>query len=258
MLPKPSQYSRSCSLSMESLKQSDLTMAHNLPAINLLNLLRSGTLITPSAPHTTRNPRSNGQGEVAVKVTKGLLTNAKYSGQDPYLALLAYRSTPIDAHLHSPTKMLYPRVTQNHCALKDQAQGPPSCSWPWSPQQLCHPECCIPWLSLQAEAPTICRTSCFHAQWCQDPLAPSHSHPSSKPWFILGSSYWRRTVQMCMWPHLWHIYHYWCSPSYTWVLTWNAPNETSTSSPSHCTCCSSNNPTKPSCSCNYTKHSKEN
>ena len=63
--------------------------------------------------HTTsspRNPRSNGQAEAAVKVTKGLLTCAKYSGQDPFLALLAYRSTPIDAHLRSPAEMLYQRA----------------------------------------------------------------------------------------------------------------------------------------------------
>ena len=57
-----------------------------------------------------RNPRSNGQAEVAVRVAKGLLTHAKYSGQDPYLALLAYRSTPINVHLHSPAEMLYQRV----------------------------------------------------------------------------------------------------------------------------------------------------
>ena len=46
-----------------------------------------------------RNPRSNGQAEVAVKTVKGLLTHAKCSGQDPYLALLAYHSTQVDAHL---------------------------------------------------------------------------------------------------------------------------------------------------------------
>ena len=54
-----------------------------------------------------RNPRSNGQAESAVKIVKGLLTRAKCSGQDPYLALLAYRSTPVDSHLRSPAKMLY-------------------------------------------------------------------------------------------------------------------------------------------------------
>ena len=58
------------------------------------------------------NPMSNGQAEAAVKVAKGLLTHAKYSGQDPYLALLVYRSTHIDAHLHSPPEILYQRVTR--------------------------------------------------------------------------------------------------------------------------------------------------
>ena len=54
-----------------------------------------------------QNPRSNGQVKSAVKIVKGLLTSAKYSGQDPHLALLAYRSTPVDAHLQSPAEMLY-------------------------------------------------------------------------------------------------------------------------------------------------------
>ena len=62
---------------------------------------------TRSSP---RNPRSNGQAESAVKIVKGLLTRAKFSGQDPYLALLAYRSTPVDAHLRSPAEMLYQRA----------------------------------------------------------------------------------------------------------------------------------------------------
>ena len=62
---------------------------------------------TTSSP---RNPRSNGQAEAAVKITKGLLTHAKYSGQEPHLTLLAYRSTPIDAHLHSTAEMLYQRA----------------------------------------------------------------------------------------------------------------------------------------------------
>ena len=117
------------------------------------------------------------------------------------------------------------------------------------------------------KSPLYAWTNFLCTQWCQDPLAPSHSDLSSQPWFILGTSHWKRTVQTCthdLYPWIssrccqtWHIYYHWCSPSYTWVLTWNASSETSTSSPSHCTCCSSNNPTKPSCSCNFTKHSKE-
>ena len=54
-----------------------------------------------------RNPRGNGQAEAAKKTVKGRLTCAKYSGQGPYLALLAYHSMPIDAHLCSPAEMLY-------------------------------------------------------------------------------------------------------------------------------------------------------
>ena len=57
-----------------------------------------------------RNPRSNGQANAAVNIAKSLLTHAKYSWQDPYLALLAYRSTPMDAHLHSLAEMLYQTV----------------------------------------------------------------------------------------------------------------------------------------------------
>ena len=53
------------------------------------------------------NPRSNGQAEAAMKIVKGLLMQSKYSGQDPYLALLAYCSTPVDAHMCSPGEMLY-------------------------------------------------------------------------------------------------------------------------------------------------------
>ena len=60
---------------------------------------------------STRYPRSNGQAESAVKIVKGLLTHAKCSGQDPYLTLLAYRSTQGDSHLRSPAEMLY------QCAL---------------------------------------------------------------------------------------------------------------------------------------------
>ena len=54
-----------------------------------------------------RNPRSNGQAKTAIKTVKGLLTCAKWSGHVWYLALLAYCSMPIDAHLHSPAEMLY-------------------------------------------------------------------------------------------------------------------------------------------------------
>ena len=67
------------------------------------------------------NPYSNGQAETAVKIVKGLLIQSKYLGQDPYLGLLAYHSTPVDAHLCSPGETLY------QCALCTTV-----------PQNICH------------------------------------------------------------------------------------------------------------------------
>ena len=53
------------------------------------------------------NPRSNGQAEEAVKSIMGLLTCAQCSAQDPYLALLAYHSMPVNAYFDLPAEMLY-------------------------------------------------------------------------------------------------------------------------------------------------------
>ena len=84
-------------------------MAPNLPTTCLLSSPRSGTLIIIPAHQETPGAMVNGQAEAAMKIVKGLLSKAKYSGQDLHLALLAYRSTPIDAHLQSPAEMLYQR-----------------------------------------------------------------------------------------------------------------------------------------------------
>ena len=59
--------------------------------------------------HKTSSPtfsQSNGFAEAMVKQVKGALQRAKYSGTDPYLALLHLRATPIDAHLASPSELL--------------------------------------------------------------------------------------------------------------------------------------------------------
>ena len=53
------------------------------------------------------NPHSNGQAEAAMKIIKGPLTLSKYSGQDPYLTLLTYLNSPVDAYMCSPGEMLY-------------------------------------------------------------------------------------------------------------------------------------------------------
>ena len=63
--------------------------------------------------HSPRNSRSNGQAKATVEIMKYLLTCAKYSGEDPYLTILAYRSTPTDSHLYSLVDSLYQRAVHS-------------------------------------------------------------------------------------------------------------------------------------------------
>ena len=57
-----------------------------------------------SSPHY---PQSNGFAEACVKSAKHALQQAKYSGADPHLALLALRAMPINSKLPSPAELLY-------------------------------------------------------------------------------------------------------------------------------------------------------
>ena len=56
-----------------------------------------------------RYPQSNGKIENAVKLAKRLLTKAKASGQDPYLAILDWRNTPSASIGTSPVQRLFGR-----------------------------------------------------------------------------------------------------------------------------------------------------
>uniref|UniRef100_A0A803JAA2 Integrase catalytic domain-containing protein n=1 Tax=Xenopus tropicalis TaxID=8364 RepID=A0A803JAA2_XENTR len=61
--------------------------------------------------HTTSSPnypQSNGQIEKTVQTVKHLLSKAKQSGGDPYIAILEYRNTPIDG-IGSPAQLLMSR-----------------------------------------------------------------------------------------------------------------------------------------------------
>ena len=62
-----------------------------------------------SSPHY---PQSNGKIENAVKLAKRLLTKAKASGQDPYLAILDWRNTPSASIGTSPVQRLFGRRTK--------------------------------------------------------------------------------------------------------------------------------------------------
>ena len=52
------------------------------------------------------HPQSNGFIERSVQTVKNLLRKAETWGQDPYLALLTYRTTPVDSNLPPPIQLL--------------------------------------------------------------------------------------------------------------------------------------------------------
>ncbi|XP_064646193.1 uncharacterized protein K02A2.6-like [Lineus longissimus] len=56
-----------------------------------------------------RFPQSNGLVEKAVQTVKKILKRSFSTGEDPYLGLLAYRSTPREADIASPAKLLMGR-----------------------------------------------------------------------------------------------------------------------------------------------------
>ncbi|CAB4021418.1 Transposon Ty3-G Gag-Pol poly [Paramuricea clavata] len=75
-----------------------------------------------SSPHF---PSSNGLVEKAVQTVKNIISKSIESGTDPYLGLLAYRSTPLDNH-KSPAELLMGRtlktdlpVVENQLNVKD-------------------------------------------------------------------------------------------------------------------------------------------
>ena len=65
--------------------------------------------------HQTSSPghqQANGKAEAAVKAAKTILTKARESGNDPYLAILASRNTPTEAMDSSPAQRLLGRRTR--------------------------------------------------------------------------------------------------------------------------------------------------
>ncbi|XP_046573508.1 uncharacterized protein K02A2.6-like [Haliotis rubra] len=75
--------------------------------------------------HVTSSPtyaQSNGHIERMVQTVKNTLKKADASGEDPYLAMLSYRTTPVDGKLPSPAQCLNNRKyrTQLPCSGKLQ------------------------------------------------------------------------------------------------------------------------------------------
>ena len=75
-----------------------------------------------------RYPQSNGEAERAVKTVKLLLTKAKLSTSDPYLAMLNYNSTPLVSGL-SPSEMMMGRKLRTTLPLPSTQLTPRTPNW---------------------------------------------------------------------------------------------------------------------------------
>ena len=64
-------------------------------------------------PSSPEHPKANGLAENTVKIVKNLLKKASKSQEDPYSALLAYRSKPTATGLPSPAERLFGRKIRN-------------------------------------------------------------------------------------------------------------------------------------------------
>ena len=58
-------------------------------------------------PSSPKYPKLNGMAENAVKIVKGFLKKADKHKEDPYLALIAHRSTPSSSDNKSPYEKLF-------------------------------------------------------------------------------------------------------------------------------------------------------
>ena len=86
-----------------------------------------GFQLKPSSPHY---PQSNGQAERAIRTVKRLL---KKSG-DPHMALLIYRSTPLNWCGYSPAELLMGRRLRSNLPLVREQLAP---SWPYLSEFRC-------------------------------------------------------------------------------------------------------------------------
>lgn len=69
---------------------------------------------------TPRYPQSNGLIEAMVKIVKNTIRKAEESGEDPHLAMLAYRATPRGPNMPSPAEALTQRRFRALLPIKQQ------------------------------------------------------------------------------------------------------------------------------------------
>ena len=80
-----------------------------------------GLKISTSSPHYLQ---SNGMSERTIQIIKNLLRKADDAGNDPYIALLEYRNTPITKMQESPAQLLMSRMLKSKLPTPRPFLGP--------------------------------------------------------------------------------------------------------------------------------------
>lgn len=73
-------------------------------------------------------PQSNGMSEKSVSIVKNILRKAGEEGQDPYIGLLEYRTTPIKGLNFSPSQLLFSRRLKTKLPMCTKLLEPEICS----------------------------------------------------------------------------------------------------------------------------------
>ena len=97
--------SKDYSVKMAFQKLSSQMEDHNSD-LNSETLHKSGDSSNPISPY---HHQTNGEAERFVRTVKDTLTKEHHSGQDPDIALLCYRSTPINSKLPLPAALMNSR-----------------------------------------------------------------------------------------------------------------------------------------------------
>jgi len=97
-----------------------MTMDHAIVAVSLLTFAKDWkfTHVTSSP----KFPQSNGLAEKAVQIVKNILRKSFESSDDLNMALLVYRSTPMENGL-SPAEMLMGRKIQSNLPIVQNRGG---------------------------------------------------------------------------------------------------------------------------------------
>ena len=94
------------------------------PSVEFLTFAKAWGIKTTTSSPTHSQSRPNSQAKRYVQTVKNMLKKAHEQNQDPYLALLEYRNTPVVGMNYSPTQMLMSRRLRTEIPVATSSLSP--------------------------------------------------------------------------------------------------------------------------------------